>query len=133
MASSRRAWPCVTPERVRSLALVASTHGRKTNEALHEQFSERIASLEHDGVRAWAQARVSGRFSPEAPPKLRRRIVETAVASVRLAGFAAAIHTMADTDHRAQLGAVRVPTIVLWRPRSHHRTGRESRVGRGHT
>jgi len=101
------------PERVRTLALVASTYGRENNEALREQFVERIASLQRDGVRAWAQARVARQVSPEAPPELRRRIVETAVASVRLAGFAAAIHTMADTDHRAQLGAVRAPTIVL--------------------
>jgi 3-oxoadipate enol-lactonase len=101
------------PERVRTLALVASTCGRENNEAFHEQFVERIASLRRDGVRTWAQARVDRQVSPEAPPELRRRIVETAVESVRLAGFAAAIHTMAGTDHRARLGAVRAPTILL--------------------
>ncbi|WP_433286290.1 alpha/beta fold hydrolase [Pseudonocardia sp. CA-142604] len=101
------------PERVRTLALVASTYGRGNDEASHEQFVERIASLRRDGVRMWAQARVDRQVSPEAPPELRLRIVDTAVASVRIAGFAAAMHTMADTDHRARLGAVRAPTIVL--------------------
>jgi pimeloyl-ACP methyl ester carboxylesterase len=101
------------PGRVRTLGLISSTYGRKNNEAVVERFGERIASLRRDGVRAWAQARVDRLVSPDASPRLRQRIVETAVASVRLAGFSAATATLADTDHRPELGEVRAPAIVL--------------------
>jgi len=59
------------PERVRTLALVASTSGRRHNAAVRAGFAERVASLEHDGARAWARARVDRLVSPEASPALR--------------------------------------------------------------
>jgi pimeloyl-ACP methyl ester carboxylesterase len=101
------------PERARTLALVASTSGRRHNAAVRAGFAERVASLEHDGARAWARARVDRLVSPEASPALRERIVEAAAGSVRPAGFAAATRTLADTDHRGQLASIRVPTLVL--------------------
>ncbi|MER8162576.1 alpha/beta hydrolase [Streptomyces sp. NPDC094472] len=101
------------PKRVRTLTLVSSTYGRKNNEAVRDGFSSRIAALEHDGVRAWAQARVDRQVSRRASPELRRRIVDNATASVRLPGFTAATRTLAETDHRPVLGAVQAPTIVL--------------------
>lgn len=116
------------PDRVRTLALVSSTYGRKNNEAVRAGFGQRIAALERDGVRAWTRARVDRLVSPEASPELRDRIVETAVASVRLPGFAAATRTLADTDHRPHLGAVRAPTVVLCGDRDHITGPAESRV-----
>lgn len=101
------------PETVRTLTLISSTYGRKHNEAVLERFGERVAALERDGVRAWAQARVDRLVSPDAPASLRERIVETAVESVRLSGFSAATRTLAGTDHRPDLGGVRAPTLVL--------------------
>jgi 3-oxoadipate enol-lactonase len=101
------------PGRVRTLALVSSTCGRKDNQAVRDGFPARIASLTRDGVRAWAEARLDRQVSPTASAELRREIVETAVASVRLPGFAAALGTLADTDHRPRLGAVRAPAVVL--------------------
>ncbi|MGG7103656.1 alpha/beta fold hydrolase [Rhodococcus sp. 24CO] len=101
------------PKRVRTLALVSSTYGRKNNAAVREGFDSRIAALERDGIRLWAQTRVDRQVSQHASSELRRRIVETAVASVRLAGFTAATRTLADTDHRSALDAVQASTIVL--------------------
>ncbi|MDI9979556.1 alpha/beta hydrolase [Rhodococcus sp. IEGM 1307] len=101
------------PKRVRTLALVSSTYGRKNNAAVREGFGSRIAALERDGVRLWAQARVDRQVSRHASLELRRRIVENAVASVRLPGFTAATRTLADTDHRPALDAVQASTIVL--------------------
>jgi pimeloyl-ACP methyl ester carboxylesterase len=116
------------PDRVRTLALISSTYGRKANEAVVEQFGERVAALARDGVRAWAQARVGRLVSAQAPPELRSRIVETAVDSVRLAGFTGATITLAGTDHRPVLHEVRAPTIVLCGDRDPVTGPAESRV-----
>ncbi|WP_326565285.1 alpha/beta fold hydrolase [Amycolatopsis rhabdoformis] len=101
------------PGRVRTLTLISSTYGRQHNAAVLERFGERVAELDHEGVRNWARARVDRLVSSAAPHYLKERIVETAVGSVRLSGFAAATRTLADTDHRPELGEVRAPTLVL--------------------
>lgn len=101
------------PALVRTLTLVSSTYGRQHNETVRAGFGDRIAALARDGVRAWAQARVDKLVSPGASAELRQRIVDTAVESVRLPGFAAATRTLADTDHRDRLAEVKAPTLVL--------------------
>lgn len=101
------------PGRVRTLGLVSSTHGRQNNPKVRAGFGDRVAALARDGVRTWAEARVGRLVSPAASEQLRQRIVDTAVESVRPAGFAAATQTLADTDHRAQLAEVRAPAMVL--------------------
>ncbi|MEV7046303.1 alpha/beta fold hydrolase [Amycolatopsis sp. NPDC051061] len=116
------------PRRVRTLALISSTSGRKDKDAVRDGFPARIASLEQEGVRAWAEARVHRQVSPTASAELRREIVETAVGSVRLPGFAAALGTLADTDHRARLGEVRAPAVVLAGERDSVTGAAESRV-----
>jgi pimeloyl-ACP methyl ester carboxylesterase len=101
------------PDRVRTLALIGSTFGRKRNAALLERFTERIGLLEREGPRAFTATRVDALVSPAAPAELKARIVETAAAAVRLPGYRAATQILADTDHRHQLKSVRAPTLVL--------------------
>jgi pimeloyl-ACP methyl ester carboxylesterase len=48
------------PDRVRTLALVDSTYGRKHNAALRERFHERVALLERDGGRLGPPRRLRG-------------------------------------------------------------------------
>ncbi|MBO0874144.1 MAG: alpha/beta fold hydrolase [Pseudonocardia sp.] len=116
------------PERVRTLALVSSTHGRADNPSSREGFVGRVDLLRREGVRAFSEARVDRLVSPDARTELKRRIVETAVSSVRLAGFAAATRTLAATDHRALLRSVRAPTLVLCGDRDDITGPAESRV-----
>ncbi|MGW2226929.1 alpha/beta fold hydrolase [Streptomyces formicae] len=101
------------PELVESLIVAGSSAGSGTDPAKAEGMRRRAAELAELGPREFAERRGPRLLSPDAPPELVRRVVDTMAASVRLPGYAYAAEAMAAADLRAELPAVSAPSLVL--------------------
>ncbi|ATL26500.1 alpha/beta fold hydrolase [Streptomyces formicae] len=101
------------PELVDSLIVADSSAGSGTDPAKAEGMRRRAAELAELGPREFAERRGPRLLSPDAPPELVRRVVDTMAASVRLPGYAYAAEAMAAADLRAELPAVSAPSLVL--------------------
>jgi len=100
------------PELTRSLTLADSTRGSGRTEDGRAGMARRVAELEVEGSDAFARRRAPKLLASDAPAAIVERVVAT-MAGVRLAGYRGAAEMMAATDHTADLGRLRVPTLVL--------------------
>ena len=101
------------PELVDSLIVADSSAGSGTDPAKAAAMRQRAAELAELGPRAFAERRGPRLVSPDAPPELVRRVVDTMAASVRLPGYAYAAEAMAAADLRPELPAITAPALVL--------------------
>ncbi|MGW7335191.1 alpha/beta fold hydrolase [Streptomyces sp. NPDC054808] len=101
------------PELVASLTVADSTPGSGTSPEKAAAMRARVPELERLGPRAFAEERGPRLLSPDAPPELVRRVVETMAGSIRTPGYRQAAESMAATDLRGELADVTAPTLVL--------------------
>jgi 3-oxoadipate enol-lactonase len=100
------------PEVVWSVTLADSTRGAGRTPAGRAAMLGRSEDLAEAGPDAFARRRGPKLLGPDAPAALLERVVAT-MARVRPDGYRGAAEMMADTDHSADLGRVRVPALVL--------------------
>lgn len=103
------------PERVRALMLASCAlgHGRPPGGPLSEAASARLAELEARGAEAFAAARAARLlYDPQADPVALAR-VQTAMAEVRMPGYAQAVGMLASGDLCADLAGLKVPAAVV--------------------
>ncbi|MFI8878294.1 alpha/beta fold hydrolase [Streptomyces sp. NPDC055243] len=101
------------PGLVDSLIVADSSPGSGTDPAKAEAMRQRAAELAELGPRAFAERRGPRLVSPDAPPRLVRRVVDTMAASVRLPGYAYAAESMASADLRPEIPSIGAPALVL--------------------
>ncbi|AZM77556.1 alpha/beta hydrolase [Streptomyces sp. KPB2] len=101
------------PELVASLTVADSTPGSGTSPEKAAAMRARVPELERLGPRAFAEERGPRLLSPDAPPELVRRVVDTMAGSIRTPGYRQAAESMAATDLRGELADVTAPTLVL--------------------
>ncbi|MFC7938433.1 alpha/beta fold hydrolase [Streptomyces sp. NPDC057387] len=101
------------PELVASLTVADSTPGSGTSPEKAAAMRARVPELERLGPRAFAEERGPRLLSPDAPPELVRRVVDTMADSIRTPGYRQAAESMAATDLRGELADVTEPTLVL--------------------
>ncbi|MFE0172997.1 alpha/beta fold hydrolase [Streptomyces sp. NPDC059002] len=101
------------PDLVDSLIVADSGPGSGTDPAKADGMRQRAAELAALGPRDFAERRGPRLVSPDAPPALVRRVVDTMAASVRLPGYAYAADSMATADLRPELPSVTAPALVL--------------------
>ncbi|MEU9597572.1 alpha/beta fold hydrolase [Streptomyces sp. NPDC048109] len=101
------------PELVASLTVADSTPGSGTGPEKAAAMRARVPELERLGPRAFAEERGPRLLSPDAPPELVRRVVDTMAGSIRTPGYRQAAESMAATDLRGELADVTAPTLVL--------------------
>jgi 3-oxoadipate enol-lactonase len=101
------------PELVDSLIIADSSPGSGTEAAKAAAMRRRATELADLGPRAFAERRGPRLVSPQAPPELVARVVDTMAASVRLPGYGYAAESMAAADLRAELPAITAPALVL--------------------
>ncbi|MDA4885349.1 alpha/beta fold hydrolase [Streptomyces sp. MS2A] len=101
------------PELVASLTVADSTPGSGTSPEKAAAMRARVPELERLGPRAFAEERGPRLLSPDAPPELVRRVVDTMADSIRTPGYRQAAESMAATDLRGELADVTAPTLVL--------------------
>ncbi|NDZ75582.1 alpha/beta fold hydrolase [Streptomyces sp. SID10362] len=101
------------PELVASLTVADSTPGSGTSPEKAAAMRARVPELERLGPRAFAEERGPRLLSPDAPPELVRRVVDTMAGSIRTPGYRQAAESMAATDLRGELAEVTAPTLVL--------------------
>ncbi|WP_428421736.1 3-oxoadipate enol-lactonase [Methylibium sp.] len=101
------------PQRVKALVIANSTSG--FDAAGRNAWSERIATIERDGLEAIADATMQRWFSapfhaaqPATVARWRRRVVSTSVQ-----GYLGACHAVMQHDCTARLPRIGVPTLVL--------------------
>ncbi|HEY4458086.1 MAG TPA: alpha/beta hydrolase [Pseudonocardiaceae bacterium] len=100
------------PDMMRSLTLVDSSRGSGRTAAGRAGMLRRVEELAEMGADAFARSRGPNLLAPDAPAAVVERVVAT-MARVRLTGYRGAAVMMAATDHSADLGRIRVPTLVL--------------------
>ncbi|MEV2254567.1 alpha/beta hydrolase [Streptomyces sp. NPDC050147] len=101
------------PELVDSLIVADSSAGSGTDPAKADAMRQRAAELAELGPREFAERRGPRLVSPDAPPQLVHRVIDTMAASVRLPGYAYAAESMAAADLRPELPAIGAPALVL--------------------
>ncbi|EHN73032.1 hydrolase [Streptomyces sp. NRRL WC-3753] len=101
------------PDLVASLTVADSTPGSGTGPEKAAAMRARVPELERLGPRAFAEERGPRLLSPDAPPELVRRVVDTMAGSIRTPGYRQAAESMAATDLRGELADVTAPTLVL--------------------
>ncbi|MEU5683145.1 alpha/beta hydrolase [Streptomyces venezuelae] len=101
------------PGLVDSLIVADSGPGSGTDPAKADAMRRRAAELAEAGPRAFAERRGPRLVSPDAPPELVARVVDTMAASVRLPGYAYAAESMAAADLREEIPAITAPALVL--------------------
>lgn len=101
------------PELVDSLIVADSSAGSGTDPAKADAMRQRAVELAELGPRRFAERRGPRLVSPDAPPHLVRRVVDTMAASVRLPGYAYAAESMAGADLRPEIPMIAAPALVL--------------------
>jgi 3-oxoadipate enol-lactonase len=100
------------PETLLSLTLAGSSRGSGRTPDGRAAMLRRIDDLAARGPAEFAARRGPNLLRPGAPTAVAERVVAL-MAQVRLPGYRGAAAMMAATDHSADLGQVRVPTLVL--------------------
>ncbi|WP_020658244.1 alpha/beta fold hydrolase [Amycolatopsis benzoatilytica] len=100
------------PEAVRSLVLADSTRGSGVDSERAALMRARPSELNRLGAAEFARRRAPRLVARDSDPEVARR-VEKIMAGVRLAGYASAAESMAETDHGPRLSRISVPTLVL--------------------
>lgn len=101
------------PDLVQALVLADSSVGSGRDSEHADAMRRRPADLDDLGIEEYAAKRATAVLSADAPDWLVDRVAAQMVQSLRPAGFAPATRSMADTDHRADLHRIAVPTLVL--------------------
>ncbi|MGW6027347.1 alpha/beta fold hydrolase [Streptomyces sp. NPDC055099] len=101
------------PGLVDSLIVADSSAGSGTDPAKADAMRQRATELAERGPREFAERRGPRLVSPDAPPQLVRRVVDTMAASVRLPGYAYAAESMAGADLRPEIPTIAAPALVL--------------------
>lgn len=105
------------PVRVERLILGAAAcgHGRPAGGALSEAAAKRIADLEAQGPRAFAEARGPRLLAdPEGRPEAKRAVVD-AMAAVSMPGYGQAVRMLASGRLEDSLAAARnIETHIIW-------------------
>lgn len=101
------------PDLVRSLILGDSTVGSGTSAESAARMRARAAELEALGAKDFAAARAPRLLSTDASADAVQQAADLMSASIRLPGYGFAAESMAATDHTADLGSIRIPTLVL--------------------
>lgn len=100
------------PNRVRSLVLAGSTRGSATSDEAAVRMRARADELVECGAAEFAKLRGPKLTAPGADPAVVEQVVSI-MTGLRPAGYAAAVASMAETDHGDALAHVSVPTLVL--------------------
>jgi len=98
------------PERVLTLALIASTPGRRGTAT---DLEDRYRVLERLGPAEFARHRAARVLAAPADPDLMAEVERNMAASVRLAGYRSAGASLASARHAAELGGITAPTLVV--------------------
>ncbi|MEU7577550.1 alpha/beta fold hydrolase [Streptomyces sp. NPDC041068] len=101
------------PGLVDSLIVADSSVGSGTDPEKAAGMRQRAAELAEAGPRAFAERRGPRLVSPDAPPELVERVVDTMAAAVRLPGYGYAAESMAAADLRPEIPAITAPVLVL--------------------
>jgi 3-oxoadipate enol-lactonase len=100
------------PARVSTLALIASTPGRRGTASVGD-LERRCRLLERVGPAEFARRRAGRVLRQPADPELRAEVERNMAASVRLAGYRSAGASLAATRHAGELGAITAPALVI--------------------
>ncbi|WP_227998967.1 alpha/beta fold hydrolase [Nocardia australiensis] len=101
------------PDVVRSLLLGSSTVGSGADEPSAARMRSRAATLEQQGVEAFAAERSPRLLSGSASEVLVATATQIMAESIRMPGYGYAAESMATTDHTADLPKIDIPTLVL--------------------
>ncbi|MBA0126392.1 alpha/beta hydrolase [Haloechinothrix sp. YIM 98757] len=100
------------PGRVRSLVLADSTRGSGGSDEAAARMRQRAEALRTLGAVEFARRRGPNLTAPGADPATVERVV-TIMSGLRETGYAAAVGSMAEIDHTAELAGIAVPTLVV--------------------
>lgn len=100
------------PDRVRSLVLADSTRGSGVTDEAASRMRARAREHARLGKLAFARERGPRLTAPDADPAVVEQVV-TLMSELRLPGYAAAVESMAETDHSDALTHLSVPTLVV--------------------
>ena len=101
------------PDLVRSLILADSSVGSGTSERGAAIMRERGAGVDEATLDEFAASRSPLLVHEGAPAELVAEVARLMAISVRQPFYTWACHSMADTDHRADLATIEVPTLVM--------------------
>lgn len=102
-----------SPDRVRSLILADSSTGSGIDAAKAEAMRGRATAVTDLGLEEFARSRAPVLFSPNATPEQIEHAAQIMIDSVRMPPYQWACDSMADTDHRNDLGSITCPTLVV--------------------
>lgn len=102
------------PERVRRLILADSSRGSNTHPDKAAAMRSRFDDVQREGVEAYARSRAPRLLAESTPDELRRQVAGLMAWSVRPAGYAQAVESMASTDNSDCLRVIDVPALVIY-------------------
>ena len=79
-----------------------------------EAMRGRAGALDELGIEEFSRTRSPVLFAPTAPDDLIAHTAQLMIDSVRMPVYQWACNSMADTDHRADLGLITAPTLVIY-------------------
>lgn len=101
------------PDLVRSLILADSSIGSGTSPENTAAMRSRAADLGAIGIEEFARSRAPRLLTPDAPTPLVDAAAQMMIDSVRLPSYLWACESMGEANHRAQLGEIATPTLVI--------------------
>ncbi len=101
------------PDLVRSLILADSSIGSGTSPENTAAMRSRAADLDAIGIEEFARSRAPRLLTPDAPAPLVDAAAQMMIDSVRLPSYLWACESMGEANHRAQLGEITTPTLVI--------------------
>ena len=101
------------PELVRTLILADTSVGSGTTPERAESMRARAAAVTELGVEGFATTRAPALFSEGVDRALVDEAARYMIDSVRMPNYQWACDAMAEADHRAELGRIEAPTLVI--------------------
>lgn len=101
------------PDIVRSLILADSSVGSGTSEHRANAMRARASDMEELGIGAFASDRAPKLVNAAASDKLVSAVAQMMTDSVRMPSYQWAANSMAEADHRTELGSITCPTLVV--------------------
>ncbi len=101
------------PERVRSLILADSSVGSGTSAHRADAMRSRAGALVELGAEAFAVDRAPKLVNAAAPQALLDDVADLMATSIRMPSYQWAANSMAEADHRPDLGSIACPTLVV--------------------
>lgn len=100
------------PDRVYSIVLADSTRGSATSPESANRMRARARERAEVGAAGFARRRGPRLTAPDADPAVVEQVVSI-MSGLRLPGYAAAVDSMAETDHSDALRHISVPALVV--------------------